>query len=131
MINIREIRRTQAEAADPSGFRDQDVRLLTRLADDQLRFGQAEEALVLLQVCQKMRPQDPDIVLRLARTFASLEEWDAADAMLTAYDRMRGGGMWRSADTLLRAVVSQARHRVDDARRIFAGYVTRLQEETP
>lgn len=120
-----------AARPDPSRMLEpRDIRVLHGLADDQLRFGQAEEALILLHLCQHFDPANPDTIRRLARTFVALEEWDAAAAMLAAYERVRPGLMRRAADALLGAVVALGTRGIEEARSRFADFLALRAGET-
>ncbi len=127
MLDIRAHRRSLTQSSD--SIQDSDIELLKSLAADQLRFGQSEEALLLLRLCQELRPTDPAVVLQLAQTFAALEEWAAADAMLAAHRQLSGNAVLRATDHLLRAVVAQSLKRLDAARGAFSDFLAQMRVE--
>ena len=121
---IRSLKCARDQAQLPDHFSDRDNRLLMALADEQLRFGQAEEALVLLQICQIFRPADAAIIRRLARVFAALEEFEAAGSMLDALDRLPAPEAPLVGEALLRATIWHGLNRAAEAVRAFGDYLT-------
>lgn len=126
------IRARGRATADPHPRAEaRDIRLLQALADEQLRYGQSEEALILLHLCQHLEPNHPDTILRLARTFAALEEWDAAQVMMDALGRTApAGGARNAAVALLRAAVAFGGRRIAEARAAFAEFMAAGTRET-
>ena len=89
-LNVVALKRARSQSPDPATLQDKDVALLVGLADSQLRYGQAEEAFVLLRLCQVLRPLDLEIRLKLARALTALEEYEAAEAVLADVARLAG-----------------------------------------
>lgn len=123
-LTIRHLKQTRLHAGLPEAYGDRDHSLLIGLADEQLRYGQSEEALVLLQICQTFRPQDPEVIRRLARVFIALDEFAAAEAMVAALDRLPPSAEPRAGEMLLRATILRGLNRAADAFAAFRRYLS-------
>lgn len=123
-LTIRHLKQTRVQAGTSDAYGDRDHSLLIALADEQLRYGQSEEALVLLQICQTFRPQDPDVIRRLARVFIALDEFAAADAMVAALERLPQPVGPHPGEMLLRATILRGLNRAADAFTAFRRYLS-------
>jgi hypothetical protein len=97
--------------------------ILNGIAAFQLRYGESEEALAILQLCNRLWPEDPQTLRLLTQAFIQIEDWASADMTETALRRLSGASRVDRLDHLRRAVIHFGCLRLSEARASFLDFV--------
>ena len=100
----------------PIPLTDADRGLINALAAFQLRYGKAEEALALLQLTNRLWPDDRQTLRLLTQAFLHAEDYTSADMTEQAFRRLSGPIRATRADLLRQAVVHLGCLRLSEAR---------------
>lgn len=90
--------------------------IINGLASYQLRYGQIEEALALLQLSNRLWPEDRQTLRLLTQAFILVEDWVSADLTETAYRRLSLSARPSRLDRLREAFIHFGRARLEQAR---------------
>ena len=96
---------------------------MNALAAFQLRYGKAEEALAILQLSNRLWPEDRQTLRLLTQAFIQVGDWDSADMTETAYRRLSAPVRPSRLDYLRQAIIHFGCLRMFEARASFQDFV--------
>jgi hypothetical protein len=97
--------------------------IMNGIAAFQLRYGASEEALAILQLCNRLWPEDQQTLRLLTQAFIQIEDWASADMTETALRRLSAPGTMERLDHLRRAIIHFGCLRLAEARASFLDFV--------
>ena len=116
------------EAADRIAPESSDIGLVNALAAYQLAYGKEYEALALLTISRRYRPDDEQTLRLLVQAFIQLEDWDKAEAMLRELERVSPRRRPTARMLLARSVILLRRFRLEEGRRMFTEFLNRIKK---
>ncbi|MEZ5840547.1 MAG: hypothetical protein R3D02_08980 [Hyphomicrobiales bacterium] len=105
----------------------EDIRMINALAAYQLAYGQPVEALALLTISRRYRPDDEQTLRLLVQSFVQIEDWEKAEAALAALERVAPRRRQSARLLLTRAVVLLRRFRAGESRSVFREFLQRFK----
>jgi len=93
--------------------------VMNALAAYQLRYGKANEALAILQVVNRLWPEDVQTLRLLTQGFLVAEDYEAAEMTQQALLRRSGRAKPSRADQIRKAILDFGRGRIAEARALM------------
>lgn len=112
-------------APSKSGLKltEEDRLLINSLAAFQLRYGKTNEAIALLQVVNRLWPEDVQTLRLLTQALLLAEDYEAAEMTEQALERANSLSRPTRADFLRRAILHHGLKRFDEARRAISDFL--------
>lgn len=102
---------------------EEDRLLINSLAAFQLRYGKTNEAIALLQVVNRLWPEDVQTLRLLTQALLLAEDYEAAEMTEQALERANSLSRPTRADFLRRAILHHGLKRFEEARRAISDFL--------
>jgi tetratricopeptide (TPR) repeat protein len=102
---------------------EEDRLLINAIAAFQLRYGKTSEAIALLQIVNRLWPEDVQTLRLLTQALLHAEDYDTAEMTETALQRLTPLSRPVRADFLRQAILHHGRKRFAEARRALVEFL--------
>jgi tetratricopeptide (TPR) repeat protein len=102
---------------------EEDRLLINAIAAFQLRYGKTSEAIALLQIVNRLWPEDVQTLRLLTQALLLAEDYDAAEMTESALQRLNSLSRPIRADYLRQAILHHGKQRFAEAKRAITEFL--------